>query len=87
MDLGIPLSSFLALLWLVIANVVGFFPSKKKHWPAAYVLMSIGLPIAIFLFYESGFWIGMLFLLAAGSIFRWPLIFLLRRLGVLKAAS
>lgn len=81
------LSVILALLWLILSNVIAFFPSKKKHWPAAYFLMAIGLPIAIFVFYENPIWVGVLFLIAAASIFRWPLIFMLRRLGVLKTPS
>lgn len=87
MELGVSTSVFLALAWLLLANIVGFFPSKKKHWPAAYVLMVVGLPIAIFLFVENGPWMGLLFLAGAASILRWPLIFLLRRLGLLKASS
>lgn len=87
MELPVDLSVILALIWLVLANVIAFFPSKKKHWPAAYLLISIGLPLAIYLFYESGVVMGALFLVAAGSILRWPLIFLLRRIGLLKTPS
>jgi hypothetical protein len=87
MELEISLSFVLALVWLVLANVIAFFPSKKKHWPAAYFLMSIGAPLAVYIFYDAGLWYGLLFLAAAASILRWPLIFLLRRLGVLKTPS
>lgn len=87
MELPVNLSVVLALLWLLLSNVIAFFPSKKKHWPAAYFLMSIGLPIAIYVFYENPIWVGVLFLIAAASMLRWPLIFLLRRLGVLKTPS
>ena len=37
------LSLALAFLWLIAANVIGMVPSKKKHWPQAYVLIVIGL--------------------------------------------
>lgn len=87
MDITVNLSVILALLWLLSANVIAFFPSKKKHWPAAYLLMTIGLPIAIYVFIENPYWVGLLFLLAAASMLRWPLIFFLRRLGLLKTAS
>ena len=87
MDLAINISVLLALFWVILANLIAFFPSKKKHWPAAYLLICIGFPLAIYVFYESGFWMGALFLIAAASILRWPLIFLFRRLGVLKTPS
>ncbi|WP_380058359.1 DUF2484 family protein [Falsihalocynthiibacter sp. SS001] len=87
MELPANLSILLALLWLIVANVIAFFPSKKKHWPAAYALMTVGFPLAIYVFYEEGVWMGLFFLAAAASILRWPLIFLLRKLGVLKSKS
>lgn len=87
MELPVNLSVILALIWLLTSNVIAFFPSKKKHWPAAYVLMAVGLPIAIYVFYENPLWVGVLFLIAAASMLRWPLIFLLRRLGVFKSTS
>ena len=35
----------LSLLWLVVANVIAMFPSKDKHWRAAYVLIALGVPL------------------------------------------
>ncbi|MGR3344687.1 MAG: DUF2484 family protein [Paracoccaceae bacterium] len=68
-------SLILALLWLVLANVVGMFPSKKKHWPAAYALIAVGVPILGYVTYESGPIFGLLALIAGASILRWPLIY------------
>lgn len=72
------LSVTLACVWLVLANVIGMFPSKKKHWPAAYVLMTFGIPLLGFVFWENGIWVGLIVLAAAVSILRWPVRFLIR---------
>ena len=72
------LSLTLALLWLVIANVTGMVPSKKKHWPQAYVLIALGLPVLVMVFRDHGILIGLLFLGGAVSILRWPVRFALR---------
>jgi len=71
-------SLMLALGWLVAANVAGMFPSKHKHWPAAYVLIAVGLPILGFVVWENGVLIAALVLLAACSILRWPVRYLFR---------
>ena len=68
----------LALLWCVVANVTAMFPSKHKHWPAAYVLITFGLPILAWVYWESGFIIGLLFTIAGASVLRWPVRYLLR---------
>ena len=75
------LSLALACGWLVLANVIAMFPSKKKHWPAAYVLMAVGLPLLGFVFWQNGPWIGLLVLAAAVSILRWPVRYLMRWLA------
>ena len=72
------LSLTLALLWLVIANVTGMVPSKKKHWPQAYVLIALGLPVLVLVFRDHGILIGLLVLGGAVSILRWPVRFALR---------
>ena len=68
----------LALLWLVAANVTGMVPSKRKHWPQAYVLIALGLPILVWVFAVHGPWITLAILVAAGSILRWPVRYALR---------
>ena len=74
-------SLILALLWLVSANVIGMFPSKHKHWPAAYVLITFGLPILGGVFWQEGIIIGCIVLIAAASILRWPVRYLFRWIG------
>lgn len=76
-EVSLPMT--LALAWLVTANVIGMFPSpKRKHWPAAYALMTVGFPLLIWLVREDGWFAGAVFLVAAASILRWPVRFLFR---------
>ncbi len=72
------LSMAFALGWLVLANITGMIPSKHRHWPQAYVLIAIGLPILVWVFWENGPWLGLLVLLAACSVLRWPVRYLFR---------
>ncbi|MEM6727074.1 MAG: DUF2484 family protein [Pseudomonadota bacterium] len=69
-----------ALLWLIVANFGAMMPSKDHHWRFAYVLMAAGAPIAVWLFFVHGVWLTLGFLVAAGSVLRWPLIYAWRRL-------
>ena len=73
-----PLSLGLACLWFVVAVAIALFPSKKNHWPAAYVLIAIGAPLLVWVFIENGLWIGLAVLAGALSILRWPVIYLAR---------
>lgn len=68
----------LALVWLVAANLIGMVPSKKKHWPQAYAMIALGLPLLCWVFWDNGAVIGLLVLLAACSILRWPVVFFVR---------
>ena len=83
------LSLILACLWAIAANVIAMFPSKRNHWPAAYVLIAFGIPILGFVTYQHGPWLGLLVLVAAMSILRWPVIYLIRwlRRTVLRQAD
>ncbi|MBL9053797.1 MAG: DUF2484 family protein [Tabrizicola sp.] len=68
----------LCLLWLILANVIGMLPSRDKHWRAAYVMIAVGVPLLGWLTWEAGPVIGLIFLAAAASILRWPVVFLWR---------
>jgi len=72
------LSLILALVWLVVANVVGMLPSRRNHWPAAYALIVVGIPLVGYVTWQTGPAVGMLVLLAGASILRWPLVYLWR---------
>ncbi|RVV98618.1 DUF2484 family protein [Mesobaculum littorinae] len=67
------LSLLLACLWAVAANVIAILPSRRNHWPAAYGLIVLGVPLVGFVTYQNGPWIGLLALAAGCSILRWPL--------------
>ena len=71
-------SAILVLLWLVVANVAGMLPLRKNHWPAAYVLIAVGVPILGYVTYENGPLLGLVSLAAGASILRWPVIYLWR---------
>ncbi|MBI1170638.1 DUF2484 family protein [bacterium] len=66
-------TTILALFWLILANLIAMLPSRDHHWRAAYVLMSLGLPLAVCLYQARGLSWTLAFLLAAASILRWPL--------------
>lgn len=68
----------LACLWAVFANAAAVLPSRRNHWPAAYVLIATGVPILGLVTYEQGPWVGLLVLAAGASMLRWPLIFAAR---------
>ena len=70
------LSLTLALCWLALANIIAMFPSKHAHWPQAYGLIAVGLPLIAFVFLENGLWIGTFVLLGAMSVLRWPVRYL-----------
>ena len=70
------LSLILALLWLIAANVIAMFPSRHNHWPAAYVLIAIGVPLVGYVTYENGPLIGVIALAGGASILRWPVFYL-----------
>lgn len=72
------LSLALACLWALIANVVAVFPSRRNHWPAAYVLIAVGIPLLGYVTYENGPWVGLFVMAAGASMLRWPLRYLLR---------
>ena len=68
----------LCLVWLIAANVIAMFPSRDKHWRAAYVLIAVGVPLLGWATYVSGPVVGLMLLAAGASILRWPVIFLWR---------
>lgn len=71
-------SLVLGFSWLIAANVIAMLPSRDKHWRNAYGLIAVGIPLLGWLTYVNGVWAGLVFVLAAGSVLRWPLIYLWR---------
>lgn len=72
------LSLILVCLWAVAAQVIALTPSRDKHWRVAYVLIAVGIPLLGYVIYENGPWVGLLVLVGAMSILRWPVIYLTR---------
>ncbi len=72
------LSLVSACVWLLVVNIRAMFSSRDHHWRFAYAMIVLGIPILGWVTYENGPWIGLLVLLAAASILRWPLIYLWR---------
>lgn len=72
------LSLTLACAWVVFACVIAMFPSKRSHWPLAYVLVALGVPLLGFVTYQNGPWVGLVVMLAGMSILRWPVRYLWR---------
>ncbi|PIE08158.1 MAG: hypothetical protein CSA74_03965 [Rhodobacterales bacterium] len=72
------LSLILACLWLVLANVIAMFPSKRGHWPEAWGLIAVGLPLLGFVAYENGALVALVVAVGAASVLRWPVIYLAR---------
>lgn len=71
----------LAWLWALVANLIAMLPSRDNYWRAAYGLIAAGIPVLGYVTYENGPWIGLLVLLAAMSLLRWPLVYLMRWLS------
>ncbi len=67
-----------ALIWLIAANVIGMLPSRDHHWRNAYLLIAVAVPILVWLAFAKGALWALAFLLAAGSVLRWPVIYLWR---------
>ena len=63
----------LAFVWLIAANVMAMIPSRRNHWPQAWALIVLGLPLLVWVVAENGALVGLLVFAAAASVLRWPL--------------
>lgn len=61
-----------AACWVIVAAVLATIPSNDNHWRRAYVLMAVGLPLLVWVYWENGLWIGLASTAAVVSVFRWP---------------
>lgn len=62
-----------ACCWIILAAILAAIPSNDNHWRRAYILMTAGAPILIWVYLADGLLWGLLFTVAAVSVFRWPL--------------
>jgi hypothetical protein len=74
----VPVSLILACLWAVTATVIAMVPSRRNHWPAAYGLIAVGIPLLGYVTWQNGPMVGVLVFAAGASILRWPLVYLIR---------
>ena len=72
------LALILFFVWIVSANLIALLPTRDHHWRAAYFLIAIGVPLLAWVTWENGWVIGLICLIAAASILRWPVIYLAR---------
>ncbi|MEM6939898.1 MAG: DUF2484 family protein [Pseudomonadota bacterium] len=72
------LSLLIACLWALAANVIAMTPSRDHHWRNAYVLISLGVPLLVWIFWVHGPWVALLVFAGACSILRWPVIYAVR---------
>ena len=68
-------SLILACLWALVANVLAMTPSKDYHWRNAYILIGLGIPLLGYVTWENGPWIGLIVMVAAMSVLRWPVVY------------
>lgn len=69
-------NSFLLLcIWALTANIIALFPSRHHHWPAAYALLSISIPLMGYVFYQNGTLLNIAAALIWASTMRWPLLY------------
>ncbi|KEP69563.1 hypothetical protein DL1_02880 [Thioclava dalianensis] len=67
----------LSCLWAIGASLIALGPSRF-HWPAAWVLIALGVPLVGWVTLDHGPIVGLLVLAGGISVLRWPVIYLLR---------
>ncbi|MCH2167111.1 MAG: DUF2484 family protein [Oceanicola sp.] len=65
-------------LWVICAAALSAFPSKKQHWPLAYGLIAVGIPILIYVWLSEGTMAAVFALCVGALVLRWPVIYLWR---------
>lgn len=65
-------------VWIITASLAASLPSKRAHWPTAYVLITIGIPLLVWVYVQNGLVLTLLSLAAGMSILRWPVRYLIR---------
>lgn len=70
-------SILFACLWVIAATAIAM-SRGRWHWPAAYVLIAVGLPIVGYVWWQNGPVLGLIVLACGMSMLRWPVRFFLR---------
>jgi hypothetical protein len=71
-------SAILSALWVIAATITAFLPMRRQYIPGV-TLLVLAPVLIVWLSYDYGWWVGVVALLAFGSMFRNPLIYLYRR--------
>ncbi|MDP4031452.1 MAG: DUF2484 family protein [Pseudorhodobacter sp.] len=66
-------SLIFACIWALLATVAALLP-RHIHWPAAYALIGIGIPLLGWVTYQNGPVWGLLVLAGGMSMLRWSLV-------------
>ncbi|WP_424965756.1 DUF2484 family protein [Dinoroseobacter sp. S375] len=77
MPTDFPLSLTLFCVWIVTATVIAMMPGRY-HWPGAYGLMALLVPLLGYIWVDLGGWYALAALVAAASVLRWPVRFAIR---------
>lgn len=72
------LSLTLACIWVLIATVIAFLPMRFQYVPGL-TLLTLAVPLLVFIAMQHGVWIVLLVLGGIISMFRRPLFYLGRR--------
>jgi Protein of unknown function (DUF2484) len=67
-----------ACVWAILANLIALTPSRRGHWPAAWGLIAVGIPLLGWVTWQNGPLIGLVVLAAGASMLRWPVVYLWR---------
>ena len=68
---------FWVAAWVVVAALLSALPSRRHHWPLAYVLIALGLPLLVWSFLDN-LWMGLAALVAGLTTLKWPVRYALR---------
>jgi len=70
-----------ACIWVVVATALALLPSRRNHWPAAWFLIAVGIPILGFVTWRHGPLVGLAVMAGGASVLRWPVWYLWRWIG------
>lgn len=74
-----PLSLILAFIWVVASAITAMLPMRRQYIPAVTLLILI-IPLLIFVGYQNGWWVSLIAVFAAISMFRHPLRYIIRKM-------
>lgn len=69
------LSFLLLCIWALVANILALIPSKRHHWPQAYALLAVGLPLLAYVLYDNEWTLKVVSLAIWLSVMRWPILY------------